>query len=85
MPLRAQATVRVPLGGPILTVGRTIFEMWLGLGGSPGLLLHNYGRMAWAAANVARAYAAATSLSQGIDLLFRDCLEEIDLESGPCL
>ena len=23
-------------GGPILTVDRTIFEMWLGLGGSPG-------------------------------------------------
>ena len=30
------------------------------------MLLHNYGRMAWAAANVARAYAAATSLSQGL-------------------
>ena len=26
----------VQLGGPILTVDRTIFEMWLGLGGSPG-------------------------------------------------
>ena len=22
--------VRVPLGGPILTIGRTVFEMWLG-------------------------------------------------------
>ena len=39
---------------PEWTVGSNIFAMWLALAGSQGLLLHDYDRMAWAAANVAR-------------------------------
>ena len=75
----------VQFGGSILTVDRTIFEMWLGLGGSPGFATTQLWQDGMGGGKCRPCLCRCNQPESGIDLLFRDCLEEIDLESGPCL
>ena len=82
--MRPCRPVRVQFGGPNWTVDSTIFEMWLGLGGSPRPAAARLGQDGCGAANAARAYAATTGISQWLTFSSEERLEEHELESGPC-